>query len=73
MSCHECKTGSKWVGDFTGREEKLNGQDVYVTGDSSKAAILVIPDMFGWTLPNIRILADRYAEETSATVFVPDL
>ncbi|KAJ5098626.1 hypothetical protein N7532_005627 [Penicillium argentinense] len=41
-------------------------------GSNSDVAILVIHDLFGWTFPNIRLLADAYAEEVNATVYVPD-
>ncbi|KAF2998212.1 hypothetical protein E8E13_005083 [Curvularia kusanoi] len=72
MSCSDCATGFEWEGTSDGREEKLNGRNVYATGSSSRAAILVIPDLFGWTLPNVRMLADRYAYETNSTVYVAD-
>ncbi|CRG87550.1 hypothetical protein PISL3812_04568 [Talaromyces islandicus] len=35
-------------------------------------AILVIHDLFGWTFPNTRLLADHLADEVGATVYVPD-
>src|SRR5690348_13143457 len=34
--------------------------------------VLLIHDLFGWTFPNIRLLADHYAAETSSTVYAPD-
>ncbi|PPQ70319.1 hypothetical protein CVT24_013014 [Panaeolus cyanescens] len=37
------------------------------------AAIVVIPDLFGWTFTNTRLLADHYADEADATVYVVDL
>ena len=73
MSCDNCKTGFKWDGEATGKETTLNDKKAYVTGDSKDAAILVVTDIFGWTLPNIRILADHYAKECNATVYVPDV
>lgn len=33
---------------------------------------MLIHDLFGWTFPNVRLLADHYATEADATVFVPD-
>lgn len=33
---------------------------------------MVIHDLFGWKFPNVRLLADHYAQEVSATVYVPD-
>lgn len=56
-----------------GRELTLSDNAAYVTGSNSEVAILVIRDLFGWTFPNIRLLADPYAEEADATVYVPDL
>lgn len=38
-----------------------------------QVAILIVHDIFGWTLPNARLLADHYAKEADATVYLPDL
>lgn len=74
MSCENCKTGFKWSGKATGTETTLNKAKAYVTGQEfSDCAILIITDIFGWTLPNIRLLADQYAAETESKVYVPDL
>jgi dienelactone hydrolase len=73
MACDNCKTGFKWEGTSVGKETKFNGVDAYVTGDNKDAAILIVTDIFGWTLPNIRLIADHYAKEACATVYVPDL
>ena len=35
--------------------------------------ILVITGLFGWKFVNERLLADHYAREADATVYVPDL
>ena len=68
-----CKSGFKWDGKPTGKVEKIAGLDTYVAGDNKNAAILIVHDIFGWTLPNLRILADHYAKEANATVYLPDL
>ena len=34
---------------------------------------MIIHDLFGWKSPNPRLLADHYAKEANATVYVPDL
>lgn len=73
MACEDCKKGFKWDGEAIGKEATLNDAKAYVTGDSKDAAILIITDIFGWTLPNIRLLADHYAEETKSTVYIPDV
>lgn len=67
-----CLKGFKWNGSPVGREDKLADLDVYITGDNADVGILVIPDLFGWAFPNIRLLADHYAQEANATVYVPD-
>ena len=73
MSCDNCKSGFKWDGKPTGSESTLDDAKAYVTGDSKDTAILIVTDIFGWTLPNIRLLADHYAKEANATVYVPDM
>lgn len=72
-ACDNCKAGYQWNGKASGTESKIGKNDAYITGDSKDSAILIITDIFGWTLPNIRILADHYAKESKATVYVPDL
>lgn len=73
MSCDACKSGFKWNGQSVGKETTLNKANAYVTGDNKDVAILIVTDIFGWTLPNIRLIADHYAQEANATVYVPDL
>jgi len=68
-----CKSGYKWNGSPEGREEKIGDLKTYVAGDNKDAAILIVHDVFGWTLPNVRILADHYAKEANATVYLVDL
>ncbi|KAH7125088.1 endo-1,3-1,4-beta-D-glucanase [Dendryphion nanum] len=72
MSCDACKTGFRWNGTPEGTEIDFNGQKTYVTGSSKKAAILLVHDIYGWTFTNARIIADQYAEEVGATVYLPD-
>lgn len=67
-----CLKGFEWEGKPAGREGKLAGLDAYITGDNPSAAILIVHDLFGWTFPNVRLLADHYAREANATVYVPD-
>lgn len=56
-----------------GKVEKLAGVDTYVTGDTnSKSAILFIADVFGISLHNSRLLADKYAKGLGAAVYIPD-
>ncbi|KAK5048374.1 hypothetical protein LTR84_006044 [Exophiala bonariae] len=68
-----CLKGFKWGGTPCGKADKLAGRDCYVTGTNADVAILVLHDLYGWTFSNIRLLANHYAEEVNATVYVPDL
>ncbi|KAK5136317.1 hypothetical protein LTR08_003690 [Meristemomyces frigidus] len=67
-----CRKGFKWNATPTGREGTLAQNQAYITGTNKNAAVLVIHDIYGWTFSNIRLLADRFAEECNATVYVPD-
>jgi dienelactone hydrolase len=67
-----CIQGFAWQGTPVGRTDKLASNDVYITGDNADVAILFIADLFGWTFPNVRLLADHLAREVDATVYVPD-
>ncbi|KAI5850622.1 Alpha/Beta hydrolase protein [Tricharina praecox] len=56
-----------------GTEEEIHSLPTYVTaGEPNRGIIVIISDMFGWQLPNTRLLADRIRRETGATVYVPD-
>ena len=70
-----CATGSLHTGTPTGRIEKVHGLDCYIAdapNDSPKGVVVIIPDAFGWTLPNNRILADCYAKEGNFQVYLPE-
>ncbi|KAL8661345.1 MAG: hypothetical protein Q9168_008396, partial [Polycauliona sp. 1 TL-2023] len=67
-----CVSGFTWNGTPSGREEKINGLDVYVAGENKDVAILFLHDIFGWTFPNSRLLADHFAREVNASVYLPD-
>ena len=73
MSCDDCQRGLQWNGTSTGKESTLNGAEAYVTGDSKDIAVLVLTDFFGPRVSNVRMLADHYAKEVNATVYVPDM
>lgn len=68
-----CIKGFRWNDKPKGRDAKLGGFDCYVTGSNQSVAIMIIHDLYGWTFSNTRILADHYAQEVDATVYVPDL
>lgn len=73
MACENCKKGFNWEGKPTGSESELAGVPAYVTGEANDVAVLLVADIFGWTLSNARVLADHFAKEARATVYVPDL
>jgi dienelactone hydrolase len=68
-----CVSGFNWDGTPVGREEQVNGNATYVSGSNTEVAILMIHDLFGWKFNNLRLLADHYASEVNATVYLPDL
>ncbi|KAK4212520.1 Alpha/Beta hydrolase protein [Rhypophila decipiens] len=71
-----CLTGFRWSGTPQGEEitcyisKPANASNS--PSSSKKRAILQIHDLFGWTFPNNRLLADHYAAETNSTVYLPD-
>ncbi|KAF7845938.1 hypothetical protein BT93_L5912, partial [Corymbia citriodora subsp. variegata] len=67
-----CKEGFNWNGTPSGKETTLAKNKAYVAGSNKDVAILMVHDVFGWTLPNLRLLADHYAQEVGATVYLPD-
>ncbi|EJD36894.1 alpha/beta-hydrolase [Auricularia subglabra TFB-10046 SS5] len=67
-----CLTGFQWNGTPSGRVGKLRANDAYITGDNASVAVLLVHDALGWTFNNTRLLADHYAREANATVYVPD-
>ena len=68
-----CFKGFAWNGTPKGKEGTLADNKAYITGDNKDAAVLIVHDVFGWTLNNARLLADHYAEEAGVTVYLPDL
>ncbi|KAL4914837.1 Alpha/Beta hydrolase protein [Aspergillus aurantiobrunneus] len=62
----------EWNGTPSGRIGKLAANDAYIAGDNPDLAILIVHDLLGWSFPNVRLLADHYAREADATVYVPD-
>ncbi|KAL2022374.1 hypothetical protein VTK56DRAFT_5441 [Thermocarpiscus australiensis] len=77
-----CLRSNLWDGTPTGTVTTLPGthNPAYVayppttttTSSRPRAAILLVHDALGWTFPNARLLADRYAAEAGAAVYVPD-
>ncbi|AEO63077.1 uncharacterized protein THITE_2107933 [Thermothielavioides terrestris NRRL 8126] len=75
-----CLRASLWEGTPTGTETKLADlpNATYLAkpqaSDASapRAAVLMVHDVFGWTFRNNRLLADAYAHEAGADVYLPD-
>jgi dienelactone hydrolase len=68
-----CARGFEWDGTPVGKETILADRPAYVTGSNTRAAVLIVHDIFGWTFNNTRLLADTYAKEANVTVYLPDL
>ncbi|CAD0088925.1 unnamed protein product [Aureobasidium vineae] len=71
-----CASGSLHTGTPTGAISKLHDLDVYIASPPSnrppKGIVVILPDIFGWTLPNTRILADSFAAKGDFLVMLPD-
>jgi len=69
-----CISGHLHEGTPKGTVEKLDGLDVYVTGDVANKAktVVYVTDIFGFQLNNARLLADEIASN-GFYVVMPDL
>lgn len=63
-----------------GREEIIAGLPTYVAlplpgtgGAAPSAAVIIVPDIFGYSLRNSRIIADKFAERLGIPCYIPDL
>lgn len=75
MACRDCFRGTLHEGTPIGRVETVHGLPTYVTDPPSgepRGLIVIIPDAFGWELPNNRVLADSYAKRGGYRVYSPD-
>lgn len=69
-----CISGHLHEGNPKGSTTKLGDLDCYVSAPkdgSKKKSLVFITDIFGWDVPNVRLLADEYAEN-GYYVYVPD-
>ncbi|KAK1061857.1 hypothetical protein LTR12_017261 [Friedmanniomyces endolithicus] len=70
-----CLSGKIREGKPKGTEKDINGIPCYVAepenGDKTKTVVFLV-DIFGWTLPNVRLLADSYAA-AGFTAYIPDV
>lgn len=70
-----CVAGALDAGTPAGSVQRLGGVDVYVATAPScprEAAVVLLTDVFGWALPNVRLLADSLATQ-GLTTYIPDL
>ncbi|KAK9238298.1 dienelactone hydrolase [Lipomyces kononenkoae] len=74
LPCKECISGTIHKGQPLGTDTEMFGHSVYVSPvpERPKGTIVYITDIFGWTLPNARLLADAYAKEGGFKVIIPD-
>lgn len=70
-SSHCADPGAKQTHQCQGQEDQVAGIDIYKTGHG-KSAIILLTDIFGYSFINTRKLADRLANDTGATVLIPD-
>lgn len=67
-----CVSGHLHQGEPKGTVAKFAGLDTYITGTNASRTIMVITDIFGTQLPNVKLLADEYAQAGDLRVIVPD-
>ncbi|KAL7933596.1 Alpha/Beta hydrolase protein [Trichoderma chlorosporum] len=76
MSCPDCYRGSVHEGEPRGTVTHAYGRETYVVepadGQPAKGIVVIIPDAFGWAFVNIRLLADKYADQGGFKVYAPD-
>ncbi|KAK6512511.1 hypothetical protein TWF481_001395 [Arthrobotrys musiformis] len=74
--CKDCLKGSVHEGETKGHVTTIHGFETYVahpaSPTSTPAILVIIPDAMGWSTPNMRLTADRYAARTGCTVYLPD-
>ncbi|KWU45863.1 hypothetical protein RHOSPDRAFT_32336 [Rhodotorula sp. JG-1b] len=74
QACAACFQGYKLDGEPKGTMQELGGLAYYFApGKSTEKAIVLGTDLFGLGVPNCKIVADWFAENTGLPVFVPDL
>jgi len=72
MSHEYCVTGAVHTGTPVGKTVTITDRETYVTGSDSKTALIYLTDVFGFGHSNHRLLADTFAKEIPATVYLAD-
>ncbi|XMA15764.1 hypothetical protein WAI453_008555 [Rhynchosporium graminicola] len=67
-----CLKVFEWDGTPAVNIGKIANNDAYSTGDNPDVMFLFIHDLLSWNFPNLRLLANHYARETGATLFLQD-
>jgi len=70
--CEKCAVKNEAKNNDKGSEVHYAEIDAYVNGPKgAKSAVILVHDLFGWRMPNARVLADRFAEQGFLAV-IPD-
>ncbi|PWN43787.1 alpha/beta-hydrolase [Ceraceosorus guamensis] len=72
--CASClEVGSFSQAKATGQLTKLGKFDAYITGDEkSDKAVIIVPDVWGYSFNNVHVVADKFASHIGARVYIPD-
>jgi dienelactone hydrolase len=73
MSYEHCVLGHVHTGSPTGIESQIGDRKAYVVGDNKTNALIYLTDVWGYEYNNHRLLADTFAKELPATVYIPDM
>lgn len=74
MSCPDCYRGSILEGKPTGSFIEIDGVKAYLASAARQSrAIILLSDAFGLPLVNAHLLADKFSQELSCDVWIPDL
>lgn len=73
--CQHCLSGHIHSGAPKGSVvSSVGGVPSYIAqGNTTEKAILICTDIFGYELPNVRLIADKLASAAGFTVYVPDI
>jgi dienelactone hydrolase len=72
MTSISCCTGFIDRGEPKGTIEEISGVSCYMSISNSEKCVIIATDVFGYTVPNVRLIADSFAEQ-GFTAIVPDL
>lgn len=73
MNCPSCFQGFSLEGDTVGVMSTDGAYFTPAPSGTSKRAVFLITDIFGFNLNNPKVMADLFAKELDCDVWVPDL